>query len=114
VAAASGASPAGHVPQAPGTGQNEDGFYELTAEDLVDPDPQIFVTDTESGTVFGPFPSGTNIKLVQAPGAEPNIKPGPGEVDWIITLNGDAEVTAVDDSGNVSTAAVCLVPPPPK
>ena len=44
----------------------------------------------------------------------PDLKPGPGEVDWIITLNGDANVFAVDDAGNVSPIAVCLVPPPPK
>jgi len=109
-----GVNPAGNTPKAPGKGQNEDGFYELTAEDLVDPDPEIFVADTDSGFVAGPFPSGTNIKLVQAPGATPNVKPGPGEVDWIITLNGDANVFAVDDAGNVSPIAVCLVPPPPK
>ena len=33
---------------------------------------------------------------------------------WIITLKGDALVTAVDDAGNVSSPASCLVPPPPK
>jgi len=110
-----GVNPSGkNVPQAPGKGQNEDGFYELTATDNVDPDPQIFVADTGSGFVAGPFPSGTKIKLVQAPGAVPNVKPGPNEIDWMITLNGDALVTAVDDAGNVSAAASCLVPPPPK
>jgi len=110
-----GVNPSGKkVPQAPGKGQNEDGFYELTASDNVDSDPEIFVGDTGSSFIAGPFPSGTNIKLVQAPGADPGVKPGPKEVDWMITLNGDAIVYAVDASGNVSDTASCLVPPPPK
>ena len=110
-----GVNPSGkNVPQAPGKGQNEDGFYELTASDNVDSDPEIFVGDTGSSFIAGPFPSGTNIKLVQAPGADPGVKPGPNEVDWMITLNGDAIVYAVDASGNVSDTASCLVPPPPK
>src|SRR5690606_37328769 len=70
-----------NIPAAPGNrgqGQNQDGFYVLLARDVVDPTPDIFVTDSESGTVFGPFASGTQIKLTQAPGATPSIKPGPG------------------------------------
>jgi hypothetical protein len=109
-----GVNPGGNVPRAPGKGQNEDGFYELTASDNVDAALQIFVADTGSSFNAGSFPSGTNIKLVQAPGATPNVKPGPGAVDWIITLKGDAVITAVDDSGNVSSPVSCLVPPPPK
>jgi len=46
--------------------------------------------------------------------ATPNVKPGHGAIDWIITLNGDAIVTAVDASGNVSAPSSCKVPPPPK
>lgn len=101
---------AGHVPRA----QNEDGFFLLTATDAVDPDLELFLVDTGSGTVFGPFPSGTNVKYVQAPGATPSQKPGPGMVDWIIKGTGDAQLIAVDGSGNVSDAVDCLVPPPPK
>jgi hypothetical protein len=72
------------------------------------------VVDTGSGTVFGPFDAGTNIKYIQAPGVTPNQKAGAGAVDWIIQGTGDAAVYAVDGSGNVSVAASCLVPPPPK
>jgi hypothetical protein len=39
--------------------------------------------------VFGGFPSGTKIKLVQATDATPNQKPGVGDIDWRITLKGD-------------------------
>ena len=111
VACEPGPNPSGKkVPPA----SNEDGFFVLTATDAVDPNPEIFVHDTGSSFVAGPFPSGTTIKLVQAPGATPSVSPGPGEIDWMIRLKGDAELVAVDDSGNESDPVACLVPPPPK
>ena len=102
--------PAGNNPK---SGQNPDGFYVLLARDLVDPNPDITVSDTGSSFVAGPYASGTKIKLTQAPGATPNVKPGPGEIDWHITLKGDAIVIATDGSGN-SARVRCNVPPPPK
>ena len=106
-----------NVPSAgnnPKSGQNPDGFYELTATDAVDPNPTITLTDAASGATFGPFPSGTRIKLVQAPGATPEQRPGPGVIDWQIRVNGDALLTATDAAGNTSAPVSCLVPPPPK
>ncbi|WP_329793112.1 VWA domain-containing protein [Lentzea sp. DG1S-22] len=100
----------GNVPPA----DNEDGFYLLSATDAVDPNPQVYVRDTASAAVFGGFPSGTEIKLVQAPGATPTQKPGTGDIDWKITLKGDALVSAKDASGNESAPVRCNVPPPPK
>ncbi|HEX4747236.1 MAG TPA: vWA domain-containing protein [Gaiellaceae bacterium] len=102
--------PAGNNPS---SGQNPDGFYVLFATDDVDPTPAITVTDTGSSFVAGPYASGTKIKLTQAPGATPNAKPGPGDIDWHITLKGDAVVIVTDDSGN-SVRLTCNVPPPPK
>lgn len=101
-------------------GSNEDGFFLLTATDNVDGDPQIFVVDSGSGTVFGPYASDTTIKYVQAPGATPSAKTmgstkgQAGAVTVKITGTGDAMVYAVDASGNVSDPVACLVPPPPK
>jgi hypothetical protein len=106
------------VPRA--TNQNPDGFYLLSAEDNVDPDPDIWVLDARSGTIFGPYPSGTTIKYTQAPGATPSEKSigsGNGQAGAVtvhITGTGDAFVFATDDSGNVGALAACLVPPPPK
>ena len=107
----------GNVPPAgdnPASGQNPDGFYVLTATDAVDPDPEIFIHDSGSAFVAGPFPSGTTIKLVQAPGATPSVSPGVGAIDWKVKLNGDLLLFAEDDSGNVAGPIACLVPPPPK
>ena len=101
-------------PNAGKSGQNPDGFYELVATDAVDPDPEIFVVDTGTGTVFGPFANGTKIKYTQANGADPGVKTGAGDVDWKIKGQGDAAVFAVDASGNASDPVMCLVPQPPK
>ena len=112
--------PAGSTtPPGPKGGQNEDGFYELIATDNCDPNPEIFVVDTGSGTEFGPFVSGTKIKYTEAPGATPvqktigSSKGNAGAIDWHIIGNGDATLKAVDSAGNVGWAS-CLVPPPPK
>lgn len=98
----------------PASGQNPDGFYELTAVDAVDPNPRITIRDSGSSAVFGPFVDGTKIKLTQAPGATPSQKPGAGVIDWHITLKGDALMFATDASGNVAGPISCKVPPPPK
>jgi hypothetical protein len=103
--------PAGKNPK---SGQNPDGFYELTVTDLVDPNPQIFIHDSKSKFVAGPYDDGTKIKLIQAPGAKPKVKPGAGVIDWKIKLKGDALLVAVDASGNVAAPVTCRVPPPPK
>ncbi|MBA0125098.1 VWA domain-containing protein [Haloechinothrix sp. YIM 98757] len=92
---------------------NQDGFYVLGAEDEDGSDLQIFLTDDESGEVFGPYEDGTKIKLVQAPGAEPREREMNGDVDYEIRIQGDAEVHAVDGAGNESDIVRCEVPPPP-
>jgi hypothetical protein len=117
-------------PNAPGNGgqgQNQDGFYELLAEDNLVEDCaplQLFIQDNGSGTVFGPFPVGTEIKYIQDPDAIPEIAPMGGnngngkgkskDTDWRIKGTGDAVLTAVDQSGNTSDPVNCLVPPPPQ
>ena len=100
-------------------GQNEDGFYQLLAVDDNDPDPQIFVSDINGSGPFGPFSSGDNVKITEAPGGIADSKPmgsGNGQAGAIaahIKLTGDAVVVATDAAGNSSSTS-CLVPPPPK
>ncbi len=111
-------NPAGEkIPTAgdnPKSGQNPDGFYILSATDNADPSAQLSIADTGSTFTAGPFPSGTTIKLVQAPGITPHVSDGTGEIDYFVYLKGDLTLTATDSSGNVSAVATCKVPPPPK
>jgi hypothetical protein len=95
--------------------KNPDGFFELLAVDIVDVDPDIIIHDSADPALeFGPFPSGTTIKLTQAPGAPQSQTPGAGDIDWHIRLKGHALLVATDFSGNESDLISCLVPPPPK
>lgn len=112
-------NPDGDVPGAPGNGgqgQNQDGFYRLVATDDVWPadDLDLFVKDSGSSTTWGPFAVDTDIKYVEANGARPSQKPGSGAVEWNLKGRGDAEVWAVDGSGNRSASVMCLVPNAPK
>ena len=120
-------NPGGHAtpkagPGAGNSGQNPDGFYELLAEDVVDPDAQVLVVDkgadglfgTADDTTFGPFASGTKIKYTEANGAAPSQSPGSGSIDWKIKGQGDFGVVAVDASGNASDHLQCHVAPRPK
>ena len=97
----------------PNGGQNEDGFYLVSTNTGV----SVFVVDTGSGTVFGPFPSGTKIKYTQAPGATPGVQKNgsttgqAGAVYVHITGTGDAFVYP---TGEPQHGVNCLVPPPPK
>lgn len=79
----------------------------------MDDSPAIYIQDSASSAKFGPYKPGTTIKLTQAPGATPEVKPGSGDANWKVRLKGDAVIVAVDASGNKATAS-CLVPPPPK
>jgi hypothetical protein len=112
VSAPTGSCEAGANPSGNGTASTNNGFYRLLASDNVDSSPDLFVVDTaDPSVVFGPYASGTTIKLVQAPGATQSASPGSGGVDWHITLKGDALLQAVDDSGNGADVATCTGPP---
>jgi hypothetical protein len=103
-----------------GTGENPDGFYQVLATDICDPEPDIYITDTSSGTVFGPFESDTVIKYTEDADATPEMKKigsyngKAGAVSWHIIGNGDPCVSAIDFSGNEADCIDCLVPGPPK
>ena len=104
----------------PKGGQNEDGFYELLAVDAVDPNPSLFVFDTGSGTVFGPFANNDKIKYTEDADATPESKKigstngKAGAIAAHIIGNGDPALLAFDAAGNLSDPVFCLVPPPPK
>ncbi|MGI8782324.1 MAG: hypothetical protein ACR2L2_01540 [Acidobacteriota bacterium] len=100
----------------PKSGQNPDGFYQLFGKDNCTNtvSVQIFVKDSASNFVAGPYAPGTKVKITQAPGVTPNEKKMAGEIAAHIQLKGDALVYAVDAAGNQGALHKCLVPPPPK
>ncbi|WP_256841830.1 hypothetical protein [Ornithinimicrobium cryptoxanthini] len=100
-----GPNPGGKIP-----GSTNSGFFEMVSSDNVDAAVGIYIHDTASSAVFGPYPSGTTIKLTQAPGATPSVVPFRGAVDWKVKLKGDAELHATDAAGH-ETTSLCLVPP---
>ena len=59
------------------------------------------------------FPASSSITENERKPLISNERLGPGEIDWHITLKGDAVVTATDGSGNRASVQ-CNVPPPPK
>ena len=94
-------------------GQNPDGFYIIGSTDGSD----VCVTNADGSAEFGPFDSGSTVKLTQAPGATPDDKaiggPNSAVIDHI-TLDTDPRVCLVV-SGVCSARCVdCLLPPPPK
>lgn len=95
-------------------GMNPDGFYEVLGADTDGPAPQVYVADTESSFVAGPFAAGTKIKVTEANGVAPRVKLIAGGTVAHVMLNGDASVYSVDSEGGVSAPQVCYVPRPPK
>lgn len=104
----------------PRGGQNEDGYYILKAEDAAGlPLPIEILSLSLVGGPFGPYPSGTTVKITEAPGVTPMVtKIGStngkaGAVTDHIILDADALMIATDADGD-RIALRCLVPPPPK
>ena len=100
----------------PKGGQNEDGFYQLLSQDAEDGTAPLFVTNASGSATFGPFPSGSVVKITESE-AVPSVKPmgGPNSaVAAHIKLDSDAFVFAVDSFGEFSPIIACLVPEPPK
>jgi hypothetical protein len=110
--------PAGHTTlPGPKGGQNEDGFYQLIGLDAEDGTAPVFVSNASGSVVFGPFASGSVVKITEDPDATPISKPMGGPNSAIaahIILDSDAVVFAVDSFGAVSPSVGCLVPQPPK
>jgi hypothetical protein len=87
---------------------NPDGFYQISSAGGQD----VYVVDQGSGMVFGPYPSGTNIKYTEANGAAPSAKKigGPNSAVTVhIKGTGDAGVRTA-----TGPTTSCLVPPHPK
>jgi hypothetical protein len=78
------------------------GTLDLLSTDNCDPNPQIFVRDSASTFVAGPFASGDVVKILVNPRWTPEQKNSRGCVR--IILKGPALFVAIDANGNSSEA----------
>ncbi len=91
------------------TGVNPNGYYELLSKDGCDPSPSIYVMDTGSSFIAGPFHDGDIVRVKHAGGA-PSSVPGTAPVVAVISLKGNGLTVAVDANGNVTpNSAGCLM-----
>jgi hypothetical protein len=77
------------------------GFTQLLAQDNCDLAPKIYVRDSASAFVAGPFASGDAVKFTVAKGAAPFTEPMGSGVTHIV-LKGAPLLFATDADGNVS------------
>lgn len=111
---------------------NEDGFYELSAVDICDVEPELYLMSIDvvatanlvdafdPSAALGPYLSGDRVKYTESNGAteisEKKIGSYNDQADAIDShVKGphDLVVFAMDKTGNVGVMT-CLVPPPPK
>jgi phosphodiesterase/alkaline phosphatase D-like protein len=92
---------AGTNPSGKNVPKGNAGFVQLLAQDNCDPAPKIYVRDSASAFVAGPFASGDMIKITVAKGSAPFTEPMGGGVTHIM-LKGAPLLVATDADGNVS------------
>lgn len=95
-----GTAPGGKEQKDNGKDPSDGHFFKLVGADETDGPVDLFVTDSESGTEFGPYPGGTNIQILTAKGAQPGESAGSGAVEFKLKVNGPATISATDAAGN--------------
>jgi hypothetical protein len=84
------------------------GRFQLLASDNCDPDPKIYMGDSRSSFVAGPFRDGDLVEIGAGPSLTPNQHaPESGPAVAVVFTKGDPLVWAVDSSGNASTPVKC-------
>ncbi|MBI3417008.1 MAG: HYR domain-containing protein [Verrucomicrobia bacterium] len=79
------------------------GQFQLTITDNCDPDALIYISDSVSGFVAGPFHNGDQVEVGEGPLLTPGqTTPTRGSNVASIRLKGDAKLYGVDRSGNTS------------
>jgi alpha-tubulin suppressor-like RCC1 family protein len=84
------------------------GQFQLLASDNCDPDPKIYIGDSRSSFVAGPFHNLDLIEIGAGPSLTPNQHAPAGGPDVaVVFTKGDPLLWAVDSSGNASTPIKC-------
>jgi hypothetical protein len=83
------------------------GYYQLTATSAfyTPSQLQVYVKDSASAFVAGPYPSGTVVKIKKS--AATGIGPASGPASVTIFVTGDGQAYAVDPAGQVSAVVTC-------
>jgi hypothetical protein len=92
-----------NVPGAKNATANPSGFWQLLSKDNVDPNPKIYIKDSASSFIAGPFANGDIVKISIDSMATPTQKFMGGVVLSHVILTGPALLYATDASGNSST-----------
>ena len=92
-----------NVPGSKSATPNPNGFFQLLAKDNCDSAPQIYVRDSASAFVAGPFANGDLVKITSDPAVTPVQKKMGGVVNTHILIKGTALLFARDASGNASS-----------
>lgn len=81
------------------------GFFRLSATASCFGPPNLFVSDSASALVAGPYPSGTVVLIATAP--TPGVGPGRGGAAATIFVKGNATAYATDTIGRSSAGIIC-------
>jgi len=95
--------------------QDPDGIYQLLAHDNCDPNPRLYIQDSGSGFLAGPFANGDIVKITKKGGHEDSddakdSKHGRPPMVAHLRLEGNGLLYGVDGSGNVGASVLCSVP----
>jgi len=99
--------------------QDSDGFYQLLGRDNCDPNPRLYIQDSASGFLAGPFASGDIVQITKKHGRQDSddAKDSKGSKNTrppvvpIIHLQGNGLLYGADASGNVGASVLCKVHP---
>lgn len=97
-----GTSPGGKEQKDTGKDPADGHFFKLIGSDDTDGAVDLFITDTVSGTKFGPFVADTNIQILEAKGATPGQTTGSGAVEFKLKVNGPTMISATDNASNTA------------
>jgi len=79
------------------------GSFKLFASDNCDPDPLIYINDSATGFVAGPFHNGDQVEIAKGPSlSNSQHPPASGPNSAVIFLEGGARMYSVDSAGNSS------------
>jgi hypothetical protein len=83
---------------------------QVLASDNCDANPTIYIADSASAFIAGPFVSGDVVKLSTDPRGTPSQKKMGGAVNTHVILNGTALLFSTDADGNASVQQSACTP----